>query len=187
MSLAAVPGKIVIYDTNSLMHYLPPNQIDWTEVFGKPLPLRLVVPLCVVAELDDKAHIGSEEMALRARSASKAIRAILQGAPAGKAVPVVNTRPSRQVVTTLEVLPEEVGHNRFPQVDDEIIDRAKFLAGIVGQTATILTHDYNMELRAQAAGVDVAQLPEKYKKTRSAIRGVDNQAAVKSEGGKPSA
>ena len=32
--LSVAPGKITVLDTNSLLHYLPPDQVKWREVVG---------------------------------------------------------------------------------------------------------------------------------------------------------
>jgi len=54
--LAARPGVPVVYDTNMLNHWRQPGDIVWRELLraqGETVRLaRLVVPLCVLGELD---------------------------------------------------------------------------------------------------------------------------------------
>lgn len=51
--LTAAPGQLSVLDTHVLLHFLPPDQIDWQKVVGAS-PVRLVLPLRVVEELDEK-------------------------------------------------------------------------------------------------------------------------------------
>ncbi|TDV35433.1 PIN domain-containing protein [Actinophytocola oryzae] len=85
-ALAASPGQILVYDTNSLMHYHPPGAIPWNTV-TKATTARLVVPLVVVDELDAKKYAGSEKMANRAAAALRELDKILDGAQPGMRAP----------------------------------------------------------------------------------------------------
>jgi len=78
------PGRVLVYDTNSLMHYQPPGLIDWAALAPAP-QLRLVVPLVVIDELDRKIYAGSEKMARRATAALRALDQLLDGAGPGAA------------------------------------------------------------------------------------------------------
>ncbi len=53
-----------VLDSNSLLHHAPPNQMRWDGVIGSPV--RLVVPLRVVQELDDKKASNSKPLRQRA-------------------------------------------------------------------------------------------------------------------------
>lgn len=168
LALASRPGdEILVYDTNSLMHYQPPNRIKWSGVVSPPALIRVVVPLCVIYELDQKAHSGTEKMAGRARAAVKALREITDGVKAGQQVQLVQPDSRTSLGATLEVLLEEPGHQRLPQVDDEIIDRALLLKGITDKPVRVITHDMNMDMRTDAAELETVELPGKYSKDRS--------------------
>jgi hypothetical protein len=54
------PGKICVTDTNSLMHYQPFNQFDWCGRLGVT-QVRLVIPVAVVAEIDNKKYARRTE------------------------------------------------------------------------------------------------------------------------------
>ncbi len=167
LDLARRPGDLIlVYDTNSLMHYQPPNRITWSGLFDVPGLVRLVVPLCVIAELDEKGHTGSVAMAKRARAASRALREITDVVTAGRAAKLVHPDTGAALGATLEMLLEERGHRRLPQVDDEIVDQAVLLGGLSGTPVRLLTHDLNLGLRARAAGVEAVELPIGFKRDR---------------------
>lgn len=157
-ALAERTGRLLVYDTNSLMHFQPPDKIDWS-VLVKAKSVRLVVPLVVIDELDRKQHEGSPAMSQRARSALRALDGILDGAEPGEAAPV----PYRAGVT-LEILIDEAGHERRPSADDEIIERAMLLAQITDSPTTVVTADTGMRLRAQVAGLGTLRLADSHRK-----------------------
>lgn len=155
--LSERPGPVLVYDTNSLMHYQPPDMIAWAALAQRTA--RLVVPLVVVDELDRKQHEGSTKMSQRARQALRALDQTLDGTQLGMAAPVPGC-PN----VTLEILMDEAGHTRAASADDEIIERSELLAQITGAPVTVVTADTGMRLRAQAAGLKALQLPENYRK-----------------------
>lgn len=160
--LSERPGRVLVYDTNSLMHYQPPDMIVWTvaaKAVAKASAVRLVVPLVVIDELDRKQHEGSKDMSQRARRALRALDQMFDGAQPGMAAPV----PGRPDVT-IEVLMDETEHTREASADDEIIERSALLEQITGSPITVITADTGMRLRAQAAGLTVVTLPENYRK-----------------------
>lgn len=157
-ALAERPGRLLVYDTNALMHFQPPDKIDWARLV-KTKAVRLVVPLVVVDELDRKQHEGSPAMSKHARSALRALDGILDGTEPGKAAVV----PHR-VGVTLEILMDEAAHQRLPSADDEIIRRAMLLAQITDSSAAVVTADTGMRLRAQAAGLGTLRLADGHRK-----------------------
>jgi predicted ribonuclease YlaK len=137
------------------MHYHPPASILWDEVVQGPV--RLVVPLVVIDELDRKKYSGTMKMASRAGAGGRAIQEIVGSATPGAAVEVRSG-------VTLEVLVDEQGHTRATAADDEIIERARLLQQIVDAPVSVLTHDLGLQLRAELAGLTSTTLPERYKK-----------------------
>lgn len=156
--LSERPGRVLVYDTNSLMHHQPPEAIDWPAV-AKGRAVRIVVPLVVVDELDRKQHEGSKEMSQRARRALRALDRMLDGTQPGAATPVPG-RPG----ASIEVLLDEAGHRREASADEEIIERSIAAGTDHRRSVTVVTADTGMRLRAQAAGLHVVRLPEKYRK-----------------------
>lgn len=157
-ALAQRPGRILVYDTNALMHCQPPDLIDWA-FLARADAVRLVVPLVVVDELDRKQHEGSEGMAKRARAALRTLDRIMHGTGPGAAAAV----PGR-IGTTLEFLMDEAEHTRRGSADDEIIERAVLLAQITGTPVTVITADTGMRLRAEATGLGTLRLADTHGK-----------------------
>jgi rRNA-processing protein FCF1 len=160
-ALAERPGRVLVYDTNSLMHYQPPDTIGWAALAKAPT-VRLVVPLVVIDELDRKQHEGSDKMAQRARSALRALDKILDGTRPGEAAAL----PGRADVI-IEILMDERGHRREASADDEVIERGVLMAQITDAPATVVTTDTGMRLRAQQAGLRVLRLDDRYQKDQS--------------------
>ena len=67
--LEAAPGQLTVLDTHVLLHFEPPNQIPWPEIVGSP-QVRLVLPLRVIEELDEKKYTARDNLADRARRSS---------------------------------------------------------------------------------------------------------------------
>lgn len=66
-------GVPVVLDTNVLMHYHRPDRVLWAEAIGCA-PVRLVLPICVLDELDNKKYADSDRMSRRADMAVRALR-----------------------------------------------------------------------------------------------------------------
>lgn len=154
--LAEPAGNLLVYDTNSLMHYGAPDDIAWSTIIDPPI--RLIVPLIVIDELDGKRYSGSPKMSRRARGAQIALHRLL-----GDSGPRRSALPNRNGVT-IEVLLDEPGHVRLPRPDDEILDRSRFLEQIAMRSVSIITQDLGMALRATSLGLEVLRIPETYRK-----------------------
>jgi hypothetical protein len=77
--LSQAPGHITVLDTNMLLEFLPPDQIDWARVM-KQSPIRLVAPLRVIEELDAKKYARRDDLADRARRVLSQLEGILGAA-----------------------------------------------------------------------------------------------------------
>jgi len=119
--------------------------------------VRLILPICVIDELDNKKYAGSD---LMSRRADQALRALRQR---GKEL-----RPGSAAVledgTTLEVFLDEPDHQRNINLDAELLSRGTLLQRMIGRAVTIVTGDFGMQLRIDAQGPDYAEMPEKYSK-----------------------
>ncbi len=62
----AAPGAFAVLDTHVLLHYTPPAEVPWPAVVGQP-DVRLVLPLRVIEELDEKKYTARDDLADRAR------------------------------------------------------------------------------------------------------------------------
>jgi hypothetical protein len=149
---AAAPGKPAVLDTNVLLHFQPPEQVDWADVVGEP-EVRLVVPLRVIEELDEKKYTAKDDLADRARRILSRLRSVMAstaGAP---------TKLRDGV--TIEVPIDEGPRTRSADADQEILDACLDLRS-AGLVACLVTGDTGLGLRASAAGIAVVPMPEKY-------------------------
>jgi hypothetical protein len=64
---AAGSGQITVLDTHVLLHYQPPETVDWLKLVAAS-PVRLVVPLRVIEELDATKYARQDDLAGRARA-----------------------------------------------------------------------------------------------------------------------
>ncbi|WP_327301872.1 PIN domain-containing protein [Streptomyces goshikiensis] len=160
------PGTPVVYDTNVLVHWRPPDEIKWTEVLRdqgvRTTQVRLVVPLVVIDELDRQKN-GSGQLGERAGRAIRYLERTLVGEPG---VPV-QVRDG----VTLEVRLDPVGHRRG-DADMEILLCAAELNRLQPEAGTrVLSDDFGMHLRAQGLALQAMRLPAEYRKGVSAAGG----------------
>ncbi|MEY9934120.1 hypothetical protein ABH926_008784 [Catenulispora sp. GP43] len=152
-------GKILIIDTNTLMHAYPLEQIQWQKKNGMPAHeiLRVLVPLAVIDELDRKKFEGGDTMR---RKAAAAIRS-LYGHRKGLNPDVSATLTTTDGMTlTLEIPRDDLGRSRAAATDDEIRDFGVFVKEITGRPVTVVTRDMGLQLRCERAGLDVLWLHE---------------------------
>ncbi|MFD3336041.1 PIN domain-containing protein [Streptomyces sp. NPDC058700] len=108
--------------------------------------VRLVVPMVVVDELDAlKEGRVSTHKRWRARHGLAVLDRLLEE----------ETTLGSYVV---EVLPDQPGHVRLPDEDDEIVDRALALHTVAAGPVQLVTYDTGMALRAKVAGMPVRKL-----------------------------
>ena len=158
------PGYPAVLDTNVFMHYQRFDRVPWAEVLGITGPVRLILPICVIDELDNKKYTGSDRMSKRASLAIAALREHSSDLRPGS----VATLPDG---TTAEVFLDEPGHVRKTNLDEELLSRSLLLKRVVGPV-TIVTGDLGMQLRADANRLAHAVMPDKYAKNAA------RQAAV---------
>jgi hypothetical protein len=141
---AGTPGQPTVLDSHTLLHFMPPNQIDWRDVVGAP-QVRLILPLRVVEEIDSKKWGESEKLRKRARAILPRLEEL--AGVGGAALPIGDG-------VTFEVLVELDVRVKPVDADEEILDVARELWELSGrQTAvTLVTNDTGMRLRAEALG-----------------------------------
>lgn len=146
------PGHICVADTNGLLHYTRFDQLPWTERL-KAAPVRLVIPIAVVDELDAKKYARREEFQQRARELLALIdRYVTTSPPDG----YFRVQPD----VTVEILPNEAGHLRAASNDQEILNRCELLYQATGNKVTLITGDSGMRISAQARAIDVLKLTD---------------------------
>lgn len=146
----AAPGAIAVLDTNVLLHHQLPDIVAWREVVGQE-SVRLVIPLRVIEELDEKKYTASEKLRSRARDRLPKLYALVGtgGAP----------KPLKDGHGTIEVFIEPGPRTRTADADTEILETAHDLRRLSGQPVTIVTGDTAMRLRAEAEGLATAAMP----------------------------
>jgi len=140
-----------VLDTNVHLHFKPFTDLDWCGVLGQE-KVRIIVPLAVLRELDDKNNMARRPTGDRAGARLKAMRQLLAGRGAGPAQIRDNV--------TLEVLLDRRGHQPHLNTDEEILDRTEALTSRKGGPVRLVTGDLSMQLRAEARGLTVVELPD---------------------------
>lgn len=148
----ASPMTIAVLDTHVLLHYEPPAQIFWQEVIGVR-DVRLVVPLRVLEELDQKKYAARADLAKRARQIIGDLRRRLGSAEG-------NRFEIRDGAHLDIFLPDEP---RQPTVDaDQEILEDCYAMIRAGGDVRLVSDDASMDIRARAYGIQVCSMPEKY-------------------------
>jgi hypothetical protein len=152
--LNAAPGRPVVLDTNVLLHYQPPAQVNWSEV-TKSSDVRLILPLRVVEELDEKKWTaGRETIRSRSRGILSDLWALLAAVDGDDPVPLRDN-------TTIEVPINDGPRERTSDADEEILDICVDLKNL-GQDVLLVTGDCGMSLRAKALQIPTEKMPDKY-------------------------
>ena len=146
----AAPGAITILDTNVLLHHQLPDSVSWREVVGQE-GVRLVIPLRVIEELDEKKYTASDKLRSRARDRLPKLYALVGAGGAPKALPNGHG--------TIEVFIEPGPRMRSVDADTEILETARDLRLLSGSKVTIVTGDTGVRLRAEVEGIGAVAMP----------------------------
>ncbi|HXN36642.1 MAG TPA: PIN domain-containing protein [Solirubrobacteraceae bacterium] len=147
-------GHIAVVDTHLLLHFLPPEQVDWKEVVGIE-PVRLFLPITVVDELDELKYTGKDRVRGKARAALANVeRSVGPGGSPGAVRGGV----------TIEVELSLSDNPRDPDSDRSIISACAELEQLAGtpNSVSLVTGDAGMRLRAAQRDVRAVTMPEKY-------------------------
>lgn len=151
-------GDVVVLDTNVLLHYQPVAELPWASIAGRQ-PLRLVLPLRVIEELDEKKYSRRDDLAARARRILPTLRAHVGEAGAG--APLADG-------VTLEVWIDPDRRVRPADADEEILAVCLELAQFGPAPASIATGDTAMQLRAETLGISTIEMDDRYLRVRTA-------------------
>jgi hypothetical protein len=151
--LAERPGDVLILDTNTFMHCTLFTDINWLKEFDTDA-VRLVLPLLVLDELDDKTFSAHTRLSKRA---SKVLRTLDPFMDNVVTAGIVEIAPG----ATLEVLHDDPSHRRRGNNDTELLDRAEFLAQVIERPVTMVTTDYGMRVRGKARDLRVHVMPDR--------------------------
>lgn len=154
-------GFLIVPDTNVMLHCQAIDKIKWREIANRAggEPLRLVLTLQVLDEIDNKRYADSEKIR---RKAKNAIRPLVEREAALKRSGFAPIDDKGVGATTVEYHVDGPSHRRRPDPDEEILDRTEFLAQITELPTCAITRDHGMLVRADARGIDVRMMPDKY-------------------------
>lgn len=162
-------GDMVVLDTNFYVEH-PAELIDTNlaQVTATTTPgwwVHVLVPLLVVDELDRLKRHGDTKT--RARAALKMLDEVFKRVSEEQPVGVL--RPAEDAVKadgslglgpiTMELLFDPPEHERLPDNDAEIVDRALAVQTLAGRDVTMVTYDKSMSFRARHQGLKDLWLP----------------------------
>jgi len=152
-------GRVAVLDTSAFHEFDRFWMADWAKVTEADpphtsrsgLPIRLVVPLVVVEELDDQKRHPNGRVRESARDVLRHLREL----------PRVSTDAVADVLSlddrvTIEVLLDDAAHVRLPVNDAEVVDRALYLRSLFPppRRLILVSGDVSMEFRAEGAGLE---------------------------------
>lgn len=173
-------GCLLVPDTSALIH--GPKLWEWDPAADLELrdaEVRIVLPILVMDELDGLKESSKQHTRHRARETLKWI-AEKMGAFQWALIREGGIERSGDEVTRvrgdvyLDVFVDEPSHSRLPLADDEIVDRANFVASIAGRQVTLVTNDVGQAYRARRSGLKVFDVQDP-------IYDVDLQEAARAE------
>lgn len=160
------PDVLVVADTSFyLNHKNTLERLDLAVVLAsRHCPVRLLVPMVVIDELDRLKQSGKTPTRTRARLTLRTLDQLLADPTkreelAGADWTDVDNHgglPRGQV--TVEVVFDPPAHARLPSNDQELIDRAVAVATLAERPVEFLTYDTGQSMRARAAGLTVRKL-----------------------------
>ena len=154
------PGIPAVIDTNIFIEHQRPDYVDWPTIVGEQ-PVRLVVPLRVVEEVDAMKYQGHERTRRVAREILPWLEAVLKD----------GTDPQNvRLNTTIEVQLQGAPRYRPMDADEEILDVYEDIRLLAGR-ARLITADCSMRIRARAMGFEVSVMPETYRRQRPSSAG----------------
>jgi len=147
LAFMGIPGRIVVPDTSAFIEGAYFDTFDWHSLaaVSSAEPVRLIVPILVIGELDDLKRDRNPRVNGRARSVLRRLWELHDADPARPA-----SLPGKRA-TTIEVFLDEPWHLRRPVNDEEITERARMIAEITSQEVILAACDHSM-LYCGAAG-----------------------------------
>lgn len=150
-ALADRTGHPFVLDTHVFLHYTLFTDIDWVKEFDCE-QVRLIVPLIVLDELDDKTFSHNKRLARRADKVLRAFDGFLE------TMTTDGVSEVRKGVT-VEILGDDKSHQRRTNSDSEIIDRAQFFHQVIEKPVTMVTGDRGLRVRSKARSIQVVMMP----------------------------
>ena len=157
----AQAGTLVVPDTSFyIQNPVKLEQVElWQQLNLPPFePIRIVVPMVVVDELDGLKTSNNRHVSWRAVYTLAVLDDRLRDpTKPGTLRPEDKAQGWGEV--SVEVLFDRPAHTRLPIPDDEIVDRAVALQGLAGRPVTVITCDTGQSWRARAAKLRAIKVP----------------------------
>ncbi|HKT03057.1 MAG TPA: PIN domain-containing protein [Rugosimonospora sp.] len=147
-------GDVLVLDTNTMLHYRPLDEIIWCDETGSSV-IRLLIPLVVLDELDNKTYASSKQLAGRAETRLRLLDRHLEQAVTGGS--------EIRSGVTVEILSDPMGHQRNPDVDHEILNRAELVSQVIEKKVVVISGDRGMRVRGISRGMAVKPLSERWR------------------------
>ncbi|MFI1716280.1 PIN domain-containing protein [Streptomyces litmocidini] len=158
------PGELVILDTNVLLHFQRIDMVRWPKVVGVSTPLRLVIPVLVLDEMDERRYTGSPNVKKAARTALK---------PLEERLADIERQGYSYISDNVTVEYLLAGGDKFPgNPDADILDQAELLQHAANRAVTVVTGDHGMRQRAVVRGLKVATMLPEFARDRDEAQGV---------------
>lgn len=151
--MSAGAAGLVVLDTNVLLHHNRPAKIAWSAVVDAEPPLRILLPLRVVEELDEHKWSAKAELRNRARAVLADLEEVLGSATRGHLQPGV----------TLEIAGGIYTASRSTDADADILDSCHEVEQFAQQPVTLVSGDKSMRIRARAEGIKTIAMPAKHR------------------------
>lgn len=150
-------GSCVVPDTSFYIeHGEKIEDVDFHVLARDRGPVRVLIPMIVVDELDGLKRGATSRTRWRARYSVAVIDKVIVDPPQPGILSPEAYMPPRGEVT-FQIVFDPRGHGRLPINDDEIIDRCLACQPFVGNV-TVITYDTGQSTRAKAAGLKVTKL-----------------------------
>ena len=159
----------VVLDTSVFLeHPQKLEELDLAPIVGaRGEPIRLLVPIVVIDELDGLKQHGHNKVRWRAGYTLAVLDRVL---PQPTAVARLRDGDFSALSSggiprgeiSVEVLFDPPGHVRLPINDDEIIDRALAVVALAARDVTMVTYDTGQCMRARAAGLHAKKLSKRF-------------------------
>lgn len=147
-------GHVVVPDTNILLHYKPLYELPWPTLTASA-EVRVVLPLRVIEELDQKKYAPRKDIARRARRLLPQLRSWI--GPAGAPKEIASG-------VSLEVMVDSGPRRRPSDADEEILCACQELKQFGSSALSLVTGDTGLQLRAQAEQLVVIALGDNYRR-----------------------
>ncbi len=154
------PGRVAVLDTSAFIEGGDFWEQDWATITradddrapgAGPLPVRLIVPIIVIEEMDNHKRHTNKRVAATARQALSHLWQLPREASGCRRL---NPR------ITVEILQDDRAHARLPVNDVEIVDRAAYLRDLFApqRAVYLVAGDYSMLFRSEELGLRSIQV-----------------------------